>query len=218
MRRHCLIVTATTDKMISAGLSRFLCQAYIINNIKVGSWKYSTLILEDIKGYALMRNVAVKVARESGVDRLWFIDNDVVPADNAFDLMDTEADIAGAVVPYAHCMSGAFLKRGEPWGDMAPASGVHEVHGMGMACTWINREVFADGRLEVEPGCDPPASFEYRYKPNGETLMGEDFDFCDRATQHNYKVRLNADIICGHIKTVDLKEAIAFAQRRMAVA
>ena len=45
-------------------------------------------------------------------------------------------------------------------------------------------------------------------------LTPEDFWFCQIASQHGFKVFLDTDRICGHIKRVDLQDVAALLIQR----
>lgn len=227
---HILMVTATTNKMVSSGLTN-LWGAVHEQNAGSKKYKFSTLILENINGYALMRNTASKRFLESVCDRMWFWDNDVVPADNALTLPDVDGDIVAATYPFVHCTSGAYLKV-DDLGDLStrnsdcvPGGTLMDVTCVGTGCTIIRREVLEDRRMHYSRDFirmdgkpdrlgdnEPPAIFRYHYLPHGGTLMGEDYDFCYRASKLGYRVRHDGRVVCDHVKTMALLEVIERAK------
>ncbi len=231
MTEHILIVTATMDKMVSSGLASFFGAVHAQNGTT--EYKFSTLVLENIAGYALMRNIASKHFLESDCDRLWFIDNDVMPAANVLSMLDVDADICAAVVPFVHCTSGAFMRVSD-LDDLSTIDKKYYSVGtledatcVGTACTWIKRKVLEDpgmyysrdyirrdGKPDRLNDDEPPAIFQYHYLPHGGTMMGEDFDFTYRASKLGYRVRYDGRVICDHVKTMALLEVIERAKRQ----
>jgi len=229
---HILIITATMNKMVSSGLTNFFAATHA-QNAGAKKYKFSTLILENIQGHALMRNIASGHFLKSDCSRLWFIDNDVMPADNMLSMLDVEGDIVAAVVPFVHCTSGAFMRVSD-LDDLSTidkkyysTGTLEDVTCVGTACTWIRREVLEDpemyysrdfirpdGKEDRLDDAEPPAIFRYHHLPHGGTLMGEDFDFSYRASKLGYRVRYDGRVICDHIKTMALLEVIERAKQQ----
>lgn len=227
---HILIVTATMDRMVSSGLANFFAAVHA-QNAGSKKYKFSTLILENIVGYALMRNKASKHFLASDCERMWFIDNDVMPADNALSLLDVEGDIVAAVVPFVHCAAGAYLKLDDV-NDLTTRDEHYFLSGhlmdvtcVGTACTIIKRRVLEDpamrysrdfirrdGKPDRLNDDEPPAIFKYHYLPNGGTNMGEDFDFSYRASKLGYRVVYDGRVVCDHVKTIPILELIERAR------
>jgi hypothetical protein len=232
MTEHILAVTGTVDGMVSAGVTDTFCRMQAQNSF--GGIKFTTCILRDMQDYAYMRNAAAKLLFDSDCSRLWFFDNDIVPEDDILDLLDIDADIAGAAVPFESCMTGAYLRlsdlddlesRRDPPDEGVPFS----VTGLGMGCTWIRREVLEDKRMRYSSDyerrdgtimqlqdSEPPPLFQFHRKPNGAVNMGEDFDFTYRAAKLGYSVKIVPSIVCGHIKTRDILELIQRVPRQAA--
>ena len=82
---------------------------------------------------------------------------------------------------------------------------------MGGGCLLVHRRV-----LEA---LSPPW---FRFETDGEgrrILTPEDFFFCRNAVAGGFRVFLDTDRICGHIKAVDLRDVVALttARRREAL-
>lgn len=219
--KHILIATATMDLRLSTGVTRFFSQAHQRNSLPDGP-RLSTLILEGVRGYAHMRNRACQALFASSCDGLWFVDGDTMPPPNAFDLLDVEGDVVAAAMPY-ETLTGAVMvlrdlddlssTKAIPPGDVLNATAV------GCGFTLIRRSVLEDPRLRwASSYCrqdgsvrdladDPnaaPAIFRYHFKPDGDTDMGEDWDFTYRASRLGYRVRLHRGVECDHLKTVGI--------------
>ena len=228
---HVLIATATMDKKVSSGIANLFSQVSA-PGIKQ-DYKFSTMVVENVRGFALMRNMVSGVFLKSPCDRLWFLDNDVLPAANVLDLLDVDGDVVAGVVPFQHCTSGAYLKlrdlddlssRTE---DYTGTGTLLDVTCVGTACTWIRREVLEDpkmhlGRDYVRPDGradrlgdeEPPSIFRYNWLPNGDTMMGEDFDFSYRASRLGYRVRYDGRVVCDHVKTLAMLELLDRAKQQ----
>ncbi len=219
---HIFIVTATMDKMVSSGVTN-LFSAVHAQNATAKKYKFSTLVIEDVQGHAMMRNVAAGKFLESKCDRLWFIDNDVMPANNMLSFLDVEGDIVAAVVPFVYCTSGVFMRIND-LDDLSTIDKKYYSTGtledatcVGTGCTWIRREVLEnpgmyysrdfvrpDGKKDRLDDNEAPCIFRYHHLPHGGTMMGEDFDLSYRASKLGYRVRLDGRVICEHVKTVAL--------------
>lgn len=170
-------------------------------------------------------------------DVLWMIDDDTLTPENIADLFSTEADILAPIVIGAHpveqgaigLFNVAYLKneRGD-WRTInweVRGSGVIDVDAVGTGCILIKRRVLEDPRMKLPGGYvniygeekvldenDPPALFKITRKPNGEWTCGEDLGFCDRAQKLGYSIKLHTEVVCGHLKEIDLKTILVSAK------
>jgi hypothetical protein len=227
-----LIVTATLDKTVSTGVSMMFQNAHELNQ-QQNKFRFATGIIEKVVGHAYMRNKAVQAFLETDFDRLWFVDNDVLPPNDVFTILEIDADIVSAFVPTDE-MKTPYLHFKDLQNIQSlthspnKGNGVMDVHCVGMACTWIKRRVLEDKKMLYSPRFrhadgswmrlekhDAPPIFRYRWKPNGGSLFTEDFDFCYRASKLGYKVKLESDVICGHVKTVDVMEMFHATEQRV---
>ena len=134
------------------------------------------------------RNLAVESFLASPHQKLWFVDDDMVPKDGCEALLGGEEDINVGVCKI--------------WGGTAIGwnHSSHEGRFLGgMGSTVIARKVLADHRMRTENG----GVFQTRYGHLGKPVMGEDYDFCFRAQKLGYSVRA-WDAKMGHVKAVDL--------------
>ena len=103
---------------------------------------------------------------------------------------------------------------------------VQDVDAMGTGSMLIRRRVIVAGRMWLDdkyrdlngfqmrleeqrkhPHWAPPI-FRTRLKPNGQVLMGEDVDFCQRAKRLGYTCKTHLGVSFGHLKEVDLNEVV----------
>lgn len=160
---------------------------------------------------------------------LFQIDADIVAGrmlkfDHANDIKGSEAGIALCAMRYVEA-SGKFKPIVPNNGDLA----VQDVDGVGTATMLIRRRVLEDKRMWLDgkysglldkPGdCAvegdglrfAPPIFRTTRKPNGEGIMGEDLDFCQRAGKCGYSIKVHLGAECGHFKPVDLDQVMDLA-------
>ena len=217
------------DGRIGAGAVQFALQATMQNMVQ-DKYKFSTFLPTEIRGYARMRNLCVKLFLESPCDRLWFFDEDVVPHEKVFNLLEVDADIAFAPYPAVETFNPVLVKlkdlnRIEAGPSQEGKEGpIRDIHGCGMGCTIIKRRVLEDRHMwystKYSNRSDPPTImdladdpdslppiFRYHFKPDGGPLMGEDHDFGIRASRLGYSIKCDLRIVNDHMKFVALNDA-----------
>lgn len=138
------------------------------------------------------RNRCVELAREHGADVLLFLDSDMVfPRTTLRRLLAWDRDIVGATYPRRvppHPVLGAYLPGGRAEQDGA----LMEMRHLPTGCLMIRMSVF-----DALPG----PNFRFRLEPETGVIVGEDYDFCDRARAAGFSIwcdtQLSFDI--GHI-------------------
>jgi hypothetical protein len=219
----------------------FFAEAVQRNADPASPFKFSIGTMDGVLGYANVRNRCVMMFLAGPCDRLWFVDADILPPPDVFELPKVDADIVTLPYPFTGTMCPAICNYkdindfSKGMMDIEPdESGVADVNGTGMGCTIIRRRVLEDpgmryemdyvspdGRafdLADEPGEAPPI-FRYHMKPNGQVLQGEDFNFCIRAKRLGYSVKVRLKSQCDHLKQVALNQAFKtveahFTQKR----
>ena len=139
-------------------------------------------------------------------DRLWFIDDDIVPPPDALNIMlDHNRDIVGLL---------CFMVKPDDKGQLVPVpiamryapgnrltvffegQGLTEVDAIGGGCVMIKRKVY-----ETIGG----RPYEFHYYPDGNLSLVGDYDFCQKAQKAGFKIHVDFAHLCGHIKAIDLK-------------
>jgi len=177
-REHILIavpslhgsVTCATANLFSAAQQR---------NFFPGKYKFSATTVEGIRGYAAARNnIAQLFLSAVAFDRLWMIDDDIKPGNDAFGILDVDADIVAPVMPTmnmkidnnANRLDFSFPICAFRFDDLDDIKTMHtmkepfdrkdldkhdamEVDAVGFGCTVISRRVF------THPGMDLDGSF-----------------------------------------------------------
>ena len=163
---------------------------------------------------------------------LWFVDSDMIPHQNAVEMLHVEADIVAAMaMAFDHktdkhparvkiCLFRHNPKNNK-FDSIIPKVGdtVVDIDAAGTASMFIRRKVLEDPNMRLDPGfeyldgsemaldeSDAPPIFRTLYKPNGEILRGEDLDFSWRAKQAGYRIVGHVGVRYGHVKAVDLDQ------------
>jgi hypothetical protein len=170
------------------------------------------------------RNAHVEDFLKSGADILFFLDSDVVPPNDLFDLvLDHEKwSLAGA--PYPVFMTPAGVDRpqlvftaykgraGHGLGAAdIPKEGKEFIDGLATGCMFIKREVF-----------DKLAKpyFEFTYEAESRKMVeGEDLGFCRKVNDQGFKFYVDFSKVCKHYKNVCLLDmsnyAVEYAKRSL---
>ena len=168
------------------------------------------------------RNEHVKDFLASDADILFFLDSDVGPPPDLFDLV-LEHDkwkLAGAPYPIFMTPSGlehptimftaykGLSDKGLGAADIPP-QGKEFIEGLATGCLFIKREVLAD---MAEP------YFEFKYDPTTRVMLeGEDLGFCRKMNAAGHKFYVDYSKVAKHYKSVCLLEmnnyAMEYAKR-----
>lgn len=217
-----LVGIPTTRPWVNTGLYAF--QKILVEcnaNPKV-PWHFDFHNITGNRGVAFARNQFIKLMRENEeLDKLWFWDQDVVPSKQSMELLVLEADIAAGIYPAFQSKEftgneteqlfyGAYHRNeAKEWifSDIDPeGSPIQNVEGVMMGCTVLDGKMLRDKRMDYhEPVKDIPCVFKDLRSPNGRHMGTEDLDFCSRAVDLGYKVQINRNVRCGHLKEMDME-------------
>jgi hypothetical protein len=138
------------------------------------------------------RNRCVELAREHGAGALLFLDSDMVfPRTTLQRLLARDKDIVGATYPRRvapHAVLGASL----PGGQVEQDGSLIEMRHLPTGCLMIRMGVF-----DALAG----PSFRFAVAPEIGAILGEDYDFCDRARAAGFRVWCDTELSfeIGHI-------------------
>ena len=197
-----MVVVPTLDRWVTDSIATFFAKCVYKSFDSSYPYEIAPSTLAKVRGYAIMRNMAVKRLLDSPFDRLWFIDNDTILPEDVFELPKVDADVVTLPYPFVGTMCPAICNYrdiddfSKGMKDIEPdENGLADVNGTGMGCTLIRRHVLEDKAMHWErdfmtqdgtrmtlPPEAPPPVFRYHMAPNGMTTMGEDFDFCSRGS------------------------------------
>jgi len=229
-KQHIMVIVPTLNRWVTDSICSFFAHAVHKSYDEKHPYKYTVSTLAKIEGYAAVRNVAAQRFLQSPCERLWFIDNDTILPADIFELPNIDADIVTLPYPFVGTMTPAIVNYknladfDDGMEDVAPGpDGIADVNGTGMGCTLIRRSVLEhpemrystiyetrDGKIKDEADEEnaPEAIFRFHRRPSGRWEMGEDYDFCIRAKRLGFSIKIRMRSICGHLKTIDLNEAV----------
>lgn len=168
------------------------------------------------------RNEQVEEFLKSQADILFFLDSDVTPPDDLFDIvLDHEKwQLAGAAYPVFMTPAGLdrpqvtfTVYKGKAGGGLGaaemPSEGTGFVDGLATGCMFIKRDVF---KHLAKP------YFEFKFDAETRLMTeGEDLGFCLKVNALGYKFYTDYSKVCKHQKTVCLLEmnnyAMEYARR-----
>ena len=174
-------------------------------------------LIDIVPGYPVdrVRNLICKRFLESDAEYLLMIDDDVVPPATVLDMArhgkDVVAGLCYAFIPQRGYYTAAYTPPGEDGkygrvgiGSDLEGRGLLEVGLAGSACLMIHRRV-----LEQLA----PPFFKTELDDDGLHIVdSEDFHFCRKAREAGFSIWLDTDQVCGHLKTVDMRRSVHWAQ------
>ena len=186
-----------------------------------------------VRGQELARNRICKRFLDSKADVLLMIDNDMVLSSwNSLKVLETkDYDIAaplqlmfdagidekkGIVNPCIKPCAFLYDKEAQGHRQVFPGPGIdeQEVDAVGGGMLAIQRHVLENTLMVLEPGLDPPAYFRTVMEANYQRVRGNDIDFCMRARELGYKVKINWSAKTGHLKQNDLYQLEVYAKNQ----
>jgi hypothetical protein len=189
-------------------------------------WFFKIHVPNDYTPVEYARNMCVReFMKDPFYKRLWFVDSDMIPPNNALDLLTYDDPIVSAMTYIWACEGpdkegfyqpprmkiNAFDYRPQTEDFLsklpAPDNRVFYCDAVGSACVVIHKSV-----LEAMP--EP--WYRTVRDPYGETLRSEDLDFCRRWTmQSEKKVLYVPSVQFGHAKLVDLRQVTTYGLSSM---
>jgi len=221
-REHILIAVPSLNYSVSPAIAHLFAMAQRQNSEQT-RFIYSCTTVEGVHGHDYVRNtIARLVLEKDDIDRVWMIDDDIVPNPAVFGLVEIDTDIIAPLMPtlkwsltednfhfnvaYA---AGRYRDMDDRTSSMdfdIKSGSVVDVHMVGTGCTLIRRRVLEDPGMHYaekdEEGV--PAIFKYHRNVNGSYRSGEDEDFCIRAKKLGYDIKLHTGIEVGHMENIDI--------------
>ena len=224
-REHVLIAVPALKYTVSSAIARLFAVAQQRSGTG-GKYKFTVTTVDGIIGYDLVRNnISGLFLSDPTFDRLWMIDDDIIPYIDTFGILDVDADIVAPLMPtYKYSLVGTKFEFSASYaaGDYDDINdlsteketldigngGPIDVSMVGTGCIAIRRSVLEDPRMRYDESDlkegDPPAIFRFHTKSNGGYKSGEDEDFCVRAKRLGYSVKLHTGLEVGHLRWSDI--------------
>jgi len=220
---HVLIAVPCLDYKHTSAIGQLFAMSQKMNSMQ-SKYIFTVFTVDGVVGYDLVRNDICKFFLEGPFDRLWMIDNDILPYKDVFGILDVDADIVAPLMPTmkfdfvgdnfkftAAYAAGDYEDIDDLTTGKCPDvqdGGEVEVSMVGTGCIAIRRKVIEDKKMhypsdDLEDGDSPPI-FKFHKKSNGSYLSGEDEDFCVRAKRLGYKIVLHTGIEVGHVRFFDI--------------
>jgi hypothetical protein len=169
------------------------------------------------------RNEYVTMFLESDCDVLFFLDSDIVPPENLFDLITVHGDkweLAGAPYPVWMRQDGfdgpqVTYTVYKDFGDgkltysPVPQEGMDFVAGVATGCLFIKKHILEQMEKPY---------FEFKYDPLTRTMTeGEDIGFCMKMHAKGIKFFIDYSMVCHHFKQVSLLDVQNFIEHEKAL-
>lgn len=241
-KEEILIATPTGRSVVSAPLVEFCLRLQQLNYDTNCPWRFSFLFVCGVSPVEFARNRCVHFFLQAeGASRIWFWDDDMIPAPNALATLTVDADIVSGTyfnfgrVDYGGMGTIALIHPDyEPktckWSSLRDVqSPVMDIWGAGAGSMVVRRQVLADQRMHLpssytdieghprdmnDEGGDTiaPAVFRSIYTPHGRVHASEDLDFIRRARLLGYSCKGLPGVFHGHQKTINLGDLAQFGQ------
>jgi len=170
-----------------------------------GGYEFEILVAEEGYTIAENRNYIAVQACNNGSDYLLMIDDDMTfPPDTLDKLMSNQKDICGVayhsrgstdiikkvpdIMSIAEVDKGKYINLEEETDEKYKKT--FECYATGTGIILIKTDVFKKV---------PAPWFEFTYHDNGKCKEGEDWNFCFKAKDNNYKIYCDPTIKVGHI-------------------
>jgi hypothetical protein len=238
-KEHIYLAVPTLDNMMSTGCNWLMNRAQKLNGDANYKYRFSTTTINGRSPVEWMRNCIVHDFFKTDATRLWMVDNDMHPNSKAFDLLEVDGDIvAGFFMRFCHRSESGPTRmeicayRVDEDNKHRPVQfgpdhyGILDVDAVGTGSCIVRRELLEDKRMwldrnftnlaggkEVLNDEAPPPIFRRRYAPNGQVIIGADLDFCKRARELGYSIKVDTRVQFGQVNKVNLNEMLDMMKR-----
>lgn len=160
------IAVPTTGGKIHVSMLGFLNTIMACNHSDKAPWKFNMSITSDKRPVEYARNVLCGLFLRSDCEKMYFIDSDMIPPENALNLLDVDADIViGQAFKFDHAAKDGsrmeaiklcafhYNEGAHVFEPVVPDEGeqIVPVSGGGTACMVIKRRVLEDPRMHLDP-------------------------------------------------------------------
>jgi hypothetical protein len=211
---------------MSASLALFLSSLSKMSHARACPYDFHIGAAQNFRPVDHARNMIVKeFLDDESLSRLWFIDSDILPPRECLELLGSEDDIVAA----AYDIWGRYTRdglvvatptsyveapesdEGPFWNPAAvPEDGFYRVDAAGTGMMIIKRKVLEDEGMKIHG--DRDWLFQNVYGRLGKIVVSDDLDFCRRAKACGYTIAVHGGVRPGHVKTVNVRDIVAFAE------
>jgi len=219
-----LIALLTFNDSVSVSFLNWIDDLKLLNNDPNHPRLYDVLYVPGLRPVAYARNIAAtNFIKNSDADKIWFIDDDLVPTDSSIKIFDSNADIVSGLYYLLFIENGTpiinsciYTKKPGGFSHINPkdrmiGQDIIPIDSAGTGSLLIDRKVFSEMMLnsfEYTSADGDPAIldngvlpfFRTMYKADASEERSEDIDFVWRAKQLGYKCECVLDARFFHKK------------------
>ena len=198
-KQHILIAVPTLSGELPWPIVQFIMQAIQSGYDEACPFIFSAYCVPERWPHSYARNLACRAFLESGADKLWFVDADMMPTPRSLHMLTIDADIVSGMYmalkksPDKMVYEPQSLLFREPKDEYAAKLGfmpdypadandmVHEIAAAGTGCMLIKRRVLEDKRMWLPTkyvnGAGETVDYMDEYKPDNEDWAPPIFRF-----------------------------------------
>jgi GT2 family glycosyltransferase len=183
------------------GLSLFMGELGVMR--ARGERNIQRLGLANARPHDYARNAAAKAFRESGLDWLLMIDNDMVPPPHLLEMLDFAAPEMGIIVPRFFCLTDQTPNHM----NLALSWGLRPGEKIPQNVSWVELEWAGSGVMAIRKSVFHALKrpyFKFGYDENGFMVEGEDRHFCQKARDAGFRIFGNTAFEADHFHTISL--------------
>lgn len=211
-KEHILIALLTYRDSVNVSFLWWVDALRSLNSDPNHPRTYEVMYVPGLRPVSFARNVAATNFLNSKADKLWFIDDDLLPTDDSIKIFDSKADIVSGLyylllmVNAKPTFSSAIYRKINGGFDMINpknrliGQNIIPIDAAGTGTLLISRKVLEDpkmmnsnqyvmadsGNLITLASDEANPHFRTQYKANGSEERSEDIDFVWRAKQLGY--------------------------------
>lgn len=152
------------------------------------------------KGIPFARNFLANKFLDGRWERLWFLDADVIPSRDWRKLFDVSGDVVGGIYPMIRLENDGV--RWAAQDEDMRTGGVVDADFVPFGNVVLSRAVVE--AMVYDWSVAPPAIFREHREANGRVKVTDDVEFCRRAREKGFTVKLHGGVRFGHWKMSDL--------------
>ena len=228
MKQRIMIALLTYGDSVNVSFLSWLDQLAVLNSDPAHPRTYEVAYVPGRRPVAYARNVAMARFLKSGADKLWFIDDDLVPTESSLRIFESDADIISGLYYLLFVEEGSrpsilsciYYKKSGGFSNIDAKTrligqSIIPIDAAGTGSLVIDRRVFmdsrmmlpleyemADGGIDRHSDADSVPYFRTLYKADASEERSEDLDFVWRAKQLGYRCECVLDARFYHKKEV----------------